>query len=166
MVALRAEASEVAEYVVPNPEIDEIDKAIIEQLQVDGRMPYSQLAPVVGLSEAATRQRVNRLVDGGVMQIVAVSDPARVGLHAQAMAGIKVRGDLRPVAVALASIRAVEYVVVTSGRFDILVELVCATMADLFDLLNDSIRPIEGVDEVELFTYLQLVKQTYTWGTG
>ena len=95
--------------------LDDIDKRIIEQLQQDGRRPYTQMAPAVGLSEAAVRQRVQRLIDGGVMQIVAVTDPRVMGYTRQAMVGIKVTGDTRTVADKLSEFSEVEYVVLHRG---------------------------------------------------
>jgi Lrp/AsnC family transcriptional regulator, regulator for asnA, asnC and gidA len=148
-----------------SPDLDDIDKAIIRHLQVDGRMPYSRLGPAVGLSQAAARQRVQRLVDRGVMQVVAVTDPAMLGFAVQAMVGINVWGDVRIVSKQLGDLDEVEYVVITSGRFDVLAEVVCTDTRGLLDLVNDRIRPIDGVRGVEVFTYLALTKQTYSWGT-
>ena len=149
----------------PNPDLDDIDKALIRHLQVDGRMPFSKLGPAVGLSQAAARQRVKRLVDRGVMQVVAVTDPAMLGFAVQAMVGITVRGDLRLVSEELGGLDEVEYVVITAGRFDLLAEVVCADTGGLLDLVNDRIRPVKGVQGVEIFAYLALTKQIYSWGT-
>jgi Lrp/AsnC family transcriptional regulator for asnA, asnC and gidA len=145
--------------------IDDLDKAIIEQLQQDGRLPYTKLATAVGLSEAAVRQRVQRLVESGVVQIVAVTDPLTLGFRREAMIGLKVEGDLRGVADIIASIPEVSYVVVVSGSFDLLMEVVCEDDDHLLALLNDKIRSIPGVRSTETFTYLRLYKQTYAWGT-
>jgi Lrp/AsnC family transcriptional regulator for asnA, asnC and gidA len=145
--------------------IDEVDKAIIEQLQQDGRLPYTKLAAAVGLSEAAVRQRVQRLVESGVVQIVAVTDPLTLGFRREAMIGLKVEGDLRGVADTIAAIPEVSYVVVVSGSFDLLMEVVCEDDDHLLALLNDKIRSIPGVRSTETFTYLRLYKQTYAWGT-
>lgn len=145
-------------------DIDETDKAIIRELQVDGRMPYSKLGPAVGLSQAAARQRVQRLVDRGVMQVVAVTDPAMLGFAVQALVGIEVTGDVRVVAESLTAMDEAEYVVITAGRYDVFVEVVCVDMAHLLELVNDRIRVLEGVQGTEIFSYLNLVKQTYSWG--
>jgi len=144
---------------------DELDKAIVEALQEDGRLPYTRLAAVVGLSEAAVRQRVQRLIEGGVVQIVAVTDPMTLGFHRTAMIGLKVDGDLRIVADSIASIPEVSYVVVVSGSFDLLMEVVCEDDDHLLALLNDKVRAIPEVRSTETFTYLRLYKQTYAWGT-
>lgn len=145
-------------------ELDDTDKAIIRALQIDGRTPYSKLGPAVGLSQAAVRQRVQRLIDRGVMQVVAVTDPATLGFAVQAMVAVSVTGDVRKVAAVLEDLAEVEYVVITAGRFDLLIEVVCSDTLHLLDVVNDRIRAIKGVTSTEVFTYLSLVKQTYSWG--
>jgi Lrp/AsnC family transcriptional regulator for asnA, asnC and gidA len=147
------------------PVLDDINKRIIELLQHDGRTSYAALASVVGLSEAAVRQRVQRLLESGLMQIVAVTDPLMLGFVRQVMVGIKVEGNMRPVADALAAVPEIEYVVICAGAYDLLVEIVCTGDDDLLRLLNETIRAIPGVRSTETFVYLKLVKQTYTWGT-
>jgi Lrp/AsnC family transcriptional regulator, regulator for asnA, asnC and gidA len=147
------------------PVIDSVSKAIIEQLQEDGRRPYAAIGKAVGLSEAAVRQRVQKLLDQGVMQIVAVTDPLTVGFRRQAMVGIRVEGDVQPVADALAEMGEVEYVVVTAGSFDLLIEIVCEDDDHLLEMISKRIRALPGVRSTESFVYLKLRKQTYTWGT-
>ena len=144
--------------------LDDISRAIIEQLQEDGRRPYARIAAAVGLSEAAVRQRVQRLLDTGVMQIVAVTDPLQVGFSRQAMVGVRTRGDARTVADALAGFDEVDYVVITAGSVDLLVEAVCEDDDQLLDIVS-RIRATEGVESTETFLYLGLRKQTYAWGT-
>ena len=145
--------------------LDPLSKAIIEQLQEDGRRAYATIGRAVGLSEAAVRQRVQKLIDSGVMQIVAVTDPLTVGFHRQAMIGIRCEGDLDPVAEALAAMEEVDYVVMTAGSFDLLVEVVCADDDHLLEIINKRIRALPQVRSTESFVYLKLRKQTYTWGT-
>jgi len=145
--------------------LDEVSKQLVEELQRDGRRSYAALAETVGLSEAAVRQRVRRLLDENVMQIVAVTDPLTVGFTRQALVGIRADGNLRDIADKLAGLPELEYVVVCAGSFDILVELVCEDDEHLLRVLDDSVRSIEGVREAETFVYLRLVKQTYAWGT-
>jgi Lrp/AsnC family transcriptional regulator for asnA, asnC and gidA len=146
--------------------LDATSKAIIEQLQADGRRAYATIGKAVGLSEAAVRQRVQRLVDAGVVQIVAVTDPLQVGFTRQAMIGIKAEGDLRVLADALAAMPEVDYVVITAGAFDILAEIVCEDDEHLLSVLNDQICFLPGVGATETFVYLSLTKQQYNWGTG
>ena len=145
--------------------LDDTSRAIIRQLQEDGRRPYASIGKAVGLSEAAVRQRVQKLVDNGVMQIVAVTDPTQVGFARQAMIAISVSGDVEKVAVELGAIGEVDYIVVTAGSFDLLTEVVVEDDEHLLNLVNGRIRAIPGVTRTETFLYLKLVKQTYNWGT-
>jgi len=147
------------------PQIDDVSKAIIEQLQVDGRKSYAEIGKAVGLSEAAVRQRVQKLTESGVMQIVAVTDPMQLGFYRQAMIGVRCTGDTRAVADKLAAMPDVDYVVLTAGTFDILAEVVCENDLDLITMLNSEIRTLEGVLSTETFVYLKLHKQFYNWGT-
>jgi len=144
---------------------DALGKRIIELLQQDGRRPFVSIAAEVGLSEGAVRQRVQRLIDTGVMQIVAVTDPLVVGFTRQAMIGIKTMGDVGPVADQLCEIPQIDYVVTTAGSFDLLVEVVCEGDAELLDVLMTQIRTIPEVTHTETFVYLKLNKQHYDWGT-
>jgi Lrp/AsnC family transcriptional regulator for asnA, asnC and gidA len=144
--------------------LDEVSKSIIEELQNDGRRSYAAIGKVVGLSEAAVRQRVQRLTDSGVMQVVAVTDPLELGFARQAMVGIRVTGALEPVADALTALQEVDYVVITAGSYDLLAEVVAESDEHLLDLISDSIRTIPGVVATETFMYLRLRKQTYSWG--
>jgi Lrp/AsnC family transcriptional regulator for asnA, asnC and gidA len=143
---------------------DDIDKSLITALQRNGRESYAALAKVVGLSEAAVRQRVQRLLDDGVVQIVGVTNPMVMGFARWAMIGIVVEGDVRTVSDQLAAIDEIDYVVLTAGSFDLLVEVVCEDDDSLLALLNDRIRSIPSVRSTETFMYLKLAKQTYAWG--
>jgi Lrp/AsnC family transcriptional regulator for asnA, asnC and gidA len=145
--------------------LDSSDRKIIGLLQQDGRRAYGAIAEEVGLSEAAVRRRVQRLRDSGVMQIVAITDPLQLGYGREALIGIRVHGDVRLVADKIAAIDEANYVVMTAGSFDIIAEVIAEDDNDLVHLLNDSIRSIPGVTEVETFLYLKLAKQTYAWGT-
>jgi Lrp/AsnC family transcriptional regulator, regulator for asnA, asnC and gidA len=152
--------------VAPTPRgvPDDVSRAIIEQLQEDGRRPYATIGKAVGLSEAAVRQRVQKLVDTGVMQIVAVTDPMQIGFARQALLGVSVSGDVEAVAEELGKIAEVDYIVITAGSFDLFAEVVVEDDAHLLTLINGRIRSIPGVTRTETFLYLKLVKQTYNWG--
>jgi len=143
---------------------DDVSKQIIEQLQQDGRRSYAAIGKAVGLSEAAVRQRVQRLQDGGVMQIVAVTDPLTLGFRRQAMIAIKTDGDLEKVADQLADMEEIDYVVITAGSFDVLAEVVCEDDDQLLEILG-RLRAVPSVTSTETFVYLKLRKQTYSWGT-
>ena len=145
--------------------LDDVSKAIIEQLQADGRRAYAAIGKAVGLSEAAVRQRVQRLLDAGVMQIVAVTDPLQVGFPRQAMIGVNCEGDVEAVAEKIADMSEVDYVVITAGGFDLLVEVVCEDDDHLLDLISKRIRAVPSVRTTETFVYLKLRKQLYNWGT-
>ncbi len=144
--------------------LDELSKQIIEQLQQDGRRSYAAIGKAVGLSEAAVRQRVQRLVEVGAMQIVAVTDPLTLGFLRQTMVGIRCGGDLERVAEDLAGMEEIDYVVITAGSFDLLVEVVCENDEQLLEILG-RVRSIPSVTATETFVYLKLCKQTYSWGT-
>jgi Lrp/AsnC family transcriptional regulator, regulator for asnA, asnC and gidA len=144
--------------------LDDISKRIIEQLQQDGRRSYAAIGAAVGLSEAAVRQRVQRLLDGGAMQIVAVTDPMTLGFRRQTMIGVRCSGELEQVAEQLAAMHEIDYVVITAGSFDLLVEVVCEDDDELLEILS-RVRAIPSVTATETFVYLKLCKQTYSWGT-
>ena len=145
--------------------LDDKARKIIELLQGDGRLSYSAIAKQVGLSEAAARHRVQKLIDSGVMQIVAVTDPMQMGFARQAMIGIKVSGDVREVAAELAKMDQLDYIVITTGRFDILAELVAESDDELLEIVSGKINAVDNVLITETFVYLRLEKQTYAWGT-
>ena len=151
--------------VVPHALLDDVGKAIVEQLQEDGRRSYTMIARAVGLSEAAVRQRVARLQEAGVIQVVAVTDPLQLGFRRQAMVGIRADGDIVAVADAVAKMPEVDYVVITAGSFDVLVEAVCEDDDHLLELVGQRIRRLPGVRSTETFVYLRLRKQHYNWGT-
>ena len=144
--------------------VDSTNKAIIEQLQEDGRRSYAAIGKAVGLSEAATRQRVQRLIEARVMQVVAVTDPIQMGFKRQAMIGVKTNGDITVVADRLSELSEVDYCVVVAGTFDILAVVVAASDDDLLRIVN-AIRRVEGVSATETLLYLSLRKQEYNWGT-
>ncbi len=145
-------------------QLDDVSKSIIEQLQQDGRRSYAAIGKVVGLSEAAVRQRVQRLIESGVMQIVAVTDPTELGFNRQAMIGVKVSGDMEAVADSISQMDEVDYVVVVAGSFDVMVEVVAESDDHLLEIVSKRIRSIPQVVATEIFVYLRLRKQTYSWG--
>ena len=145
-------------------QLDDTSKAIIEQLQQDGRRPYASIGKAVGLSEAAVRQRVQKLIESGMVQIVAVTDPLQIGFARQLMIGINIDGDLEDAATALSQIPELVYVVLTAGSFDLLAEAVVVDDEHLLELINERIRKLPGVRRTETFMYLKLAKQTYNWG--
>jgi Lrp/AsnC family transcriptional regulator for asnA, asnC and gidA len=147
-------------------EVSDLDKRIIEHLQEDGRRPFTQIASDLGVSEAAVRARTGRLIERGILQVVGVTDPLKLGFQQMAMIGIKVEAArLIEVAEEIASFPETDYVVVTAGTYDILVECVAADNEALLQFLSERLRKIKGVRETETFVYLRLMKQSYQWGT-
>lgn len=147
-------------------EVSELDKRIIEQLQEDGRRPFTQIAADLGVSEAAVRARTNRLIEKGIMQVVGVTDPLKVGFQQAAMIGIRCEAArLIEVAEEIAAFPETDYVVVTAGSYDIIVECIAEDNDALLHFLATKLRKIQGVRETETFVYLRLMKQTYQWGT-
>lgn len=141
--------------------LDPVSTRIIEQLHQDGRRSYAAIARAVGLSEAATRQRVQRLIDERIVQIATVTDPHALGFHREALLGIKVEGEIRTVAEKLSSLEEAQYVVICGGQFDILCELLCEDDEHLLRTIDDSIRTVPGVRSTETFIYLKVAKETY-----
>jgi Lrp/AsnC family transcriptional regulator for asnA, asnC and gidA len=144
--------------------LDDVAKRIVELLQEDGRRSYAAIAKDIGLSEAAVRQRVQRMLEAGLMQIVAVTDPLQVGFHRQAMLGIRATGDLAGVGEALSALPEAMYVVTTAGSFDFLVDVVCEDDDHLLELVTE-LRHLPEIVSTETFVYLKLNKQHYNWGT-
>ena len=144
-------------------EIDDMDLEIIAALQLDGRASFAELARTIDLSPAAIRLRVNRLLDSGALEIVAVTDPLRIGFTVQAMIGITASGDIEELSSEIGAFDPVTYVVLTTGRFDVLAEVLCADNNHLLSVI-DGLRSLEGVSSLETMTYLKLTKQTYAWG--
>jgi Lrp/AsnC family transcriptional regulator for asnA, asnC and gidA len=146
--------------------VDEIDRAILRELQIDGRIAYAELGPKVGLSASAARQRLQRLLDSQAVQVVGVTDPMGMGGQAMALLGIAVDGDPRAVADALAERAEVVYSVLTSGGFDLFAEVVCPGPRDLLDFVNDVVRQIEGVRQVQSFPYFGIHTHRFLWNVG
>jgi Lrp/AsnC family transcriptional regulator for asnA, asnC and gidA len=147
-------------------EVSVLDKRIIEHLQQDGRRPFTQIAADLGVSEAAVRARTNRLVERGILQVVGVTDPLKLGFQQQAMIGVRCESNrLLEVADAVSAFPEVDYVVITAGPFDLLIEVVCEDNEALLQFLTEKLRAVDGVRETETFVYLRMVKQTYQWGT-
>ena len=146
------------------PHLDDLDRRLIEALQHDGRASYADLAELVGLSPAATRLRVQRLLDAGVVQVVGVTDPLALGYPVMAALGVRVERNVREVADRIADIAGVIYVVFTSGSFDLLIEVLCEDSARLLTVIDDEVRAIDGVRSVESFTYFGIHTHRFVWG--
>jgi Lrp/AsnC family transcriptional regulator for asnA, asnC and gidA len=143
--------------------LDALNRRIVESLQRDGRRSFTDIARELGISETAVRARVHRLTDEGVIEILAVTNPMMVGFDVMAMIGVRADGRLRAIADEVGGWDESSYVVILSGSFDLLVEVVCSDRWHLLDLI-ERLRAVDGVTTTETFTYLSLHKQTFTWG--
>ncbi len=144
--------------------LDRVDRAVIEALQEDGRASFRSIAMRVGVAEGTVRSRYTRLVDDGILQVTGVTNPLGLGFDAMAMIGIRTTGGPEPVAEEIGSWDESSYVVVTAGRFDVLVEVVCSDRHHLLELMSRA-RSLDGVESTETFLYLTLAKQVFGWGT-
>jgi Lrp/AsnC family transcriptional regulator for asnA, asnC and gidA len=145
--------------------LDHVDRGIIQALQRNGRESFRRIAATLGVSEATVRARYGRLCDQSILQVTGVTNPLGLGFDAQAMVGVRTTGPPEVVADELARWVEADYVVVTTGRFDLLVEVVCADRRELLDVTN-RIRSLPEVVSTETFLYLELWKQLYEWGAG
>jgi Lrp/AsnC family transcriptional regulator, regulator for asnA, asnC and gidA len=148
----------------PAVKLDPVNRRIIEILQREGRSPFTSIARELGISEAAVRARVQRLTDAGVLDVVAVTNPLKLGFEVMALVGVQANSDLGHVADVVSGWAETSYVVITSGSYDLLVEVVCEHNRHLLDVVQ-RLREIDGVKSTETFMYLDMVKMTYAWGT-
>jgi len=148
----------------PAVKLDPVNRRIIEILQREGRCPFTVIARELGLSEAAVRSRVRRLTDAGVMDVVAVTNPLMLGFEVMALVGVQANSDIQAVARVVSDWPETSYIVITSGSYDLLVEVVCEHNRHLLETVQ-RLREIDGVKSTETFMYLDMVKMTYAWGT-
>ena len=148
------------------PALDDLDKAIIQCLQLDGRRPYAQIGRQLKVPEATVRQRAERLINRRVVQVVGVTDPLAMGFQQPALIGLKVEpGKLDRIAEQIAELEEVTYLVVTAGRFDLVCEVVCEDNDHLLRVLTENLAQIKGIRATETLVELRFVKESYQWGT-
>ena len=148
----------------PAVKLDPVNRRIIEILQREGRCPFTVIARELGISEAAVRARVGRLTEAGVMDVVAVTNPLMLGFEVMALVGVQANSDIERVARVASDWSETSYIVITSGSYDLLVEVVCEHNRHLLEVVQ-RLREIDGVKSTETFMYLDMVKMTYAWGT-
>lgn len=142
--------------------LDDVDRGIIAALKEDGRMPFAEIARRLDVSAGMVRQRYLDLVERGILQVVAVTNPTLMGYNTMALVGVRVDGNrLREIAHKMAAFQEVVYLVLCTGTFDLLVEVACRDNAHLLQFLTDHLRAIEGVVHTETIIYLEIVKETY-----
>lgn len=151
------------QYKIPLPnDMDEIDRKIIEALQIDGRTAFAQIAQQLNVSPGMIRIRYNRLVELGFIQIIAITNPLNVGYNAMALIGIRVEGSkLLQAADLLATMQEVVYLVITSGRYDIMIEVMCTDQEDLLHFIVEKLSKVDGVKDSETFRHLKIKKEIY-----
>jgi Lrp/AsnC family transcriptional regulator for asnA, asnC and gidA len=147
------------------PVLDDLDKSIIKALQLDGRRPYAQIGRQLKVPEATVRQRAERLITRGVVQVVGVTDPLAMGFQQPALIGLKVDpGRLDQIAHQIAELEEVTYVVITAGRYDLFCEVVCEDNEHLLRVLTDRFASIDGIRSTATLVELRFVKESYQWG--
>ncbi len=145
--------------------LDQLDRKIIRLLQYDGRMPFTQIAEKVDVTEGTVRRRVNQLIDSGIMQIVGVVEPQYLGWGAAAMVGVSVEvGKTDSVADRIARLPEVSYLFMASGEFDLFVEVYCRNRENFVSFLSDQLHQIPGVQHTRTFMILKMYKLSYRWG--
>jgi Lrp/AsnC family transcriptional regulator for asnA, asnC and gidA len=148
------------------PVLDDLDKAIIRRLQLDGRRPYARIGRELKVPEATVRQRAERLISRRIVQIVGVTDPLAMGFQQPALIGLKVdAAKLDQIAEKIAALDEVTYLVVTAGRFDLVCEVVCEDNDHLLRVLTEDLAKIGGIRSTETLVELRFVKESYQWGT-
>jgi len=141
---------------------DDLDIAILEKLRNDGRLPYTEIAQALSVSEGTVRNRVARLVEEGVMQIVGLIDPVRMGYDTPAMIGVAIHNaDIEEAARQIARFPEVSYLIMVSGGFDLMVEVICRNREDFTAFINQKLRKIPGVAQTQSFFILRTVKMAY-----
>ena len=145
--------------------LDETDRAIIAHLQYDGRMPLTDIAAELGISEGTVRRRVKNLTESGVLQVVAVVEPQFLGWNAAGMIGITVQaGEIDAVAHQIAQFPEVSYLFMASGEFDLFVEVFCKDREHFVSFLNQKLHQVAGVQRTQTFMILKMYKLSYRWG--
>ncbi len=144
--------------------LDQADRAIIHALKSDARMPFSQIASQLGVSPGMVRQRVQRMTQDGTLQLVAVTNPLKIGYHTMALIGVKADGNrLLEIAREIATFEEVIYLTVCSAAYNLLVEVTCLDNGHLLTFLTEKLYSVDGVRDTETFIYLDIVKEIYTW---
>lgn len=144
--------------------LDQMDRNILQALKEDGRMPFTEIARRLNVSASMVRQRVQRLTDAEILQIVAVTNPTRIGYHTMALIGVKADGNrLQEIAHKIAAFEEVIYLTISSSQYNLLVEVICVDNSDLLRFLTEKLYAVEGVRDTETFIYLDIVKEIYTW---
>ena len=146
-------------------QLDKTDQTIVAHLQYDGRMPFTEIAAKLGVSEGAVRRRVKRMTDQGALQIVGIVEPQLLEWNAAGMVGVSVHaGQVEAVGEQLAQFPEVTYLFMASGGFDLFVEVFCRDREHFVSFLSDKLQQVPGVERTETFMILKFFKRFYRWG--
>jgi Lrp/AsnC family transcriptional regulator for asnA, asnC and gidA len=147
--------------------LDETDREIISHLQYDGRMPFTEIANKLGISEGAVRRRVKLLTEEGVLQIVGIVEPRFLDWNAAGMIGVNVQaGTIEDAAAEIAQFPEVSYLFMASGGFDLFIEVYCRDREHFVNFLNEKLQRVPGVTRTETFMILKMYKLSYRWGNA
>jgi Lrp/AsnC family transcriptional regulator for asnA, asnC and gidA len=142
--------------------MDSLDLKIIEFLQQDGRMPYTEIAQELEVSDGTIRNRVTRLIENGTLHIVGMTNPAKLGFDTPAFIGVSIQGaDIESVAETISNFEEVSYLIMVSGEFDLILEVLCKDRDHLANFLNQKLRKVNGVAVTQSFIILQTFKMAY-----
>jgi Lrp/AsnC family transcriptional regulator for asnA, asnC and gidA len=146
-------------------QLDEIDRTIVTHLQYDGRMPFTEIATKLGLSEGSVRRRVKQMTESGVLQIVGIVEPQLLDWQAAGMIGVNVRaGQIEAAAHQIAQFPEVTYLFMSSGGFDLFIEVYCRDRGHFVSFLSEKLQKVPGVERTETFMILKMYKLSYHWG--
>ena len=142
-------------------DLDEIDRKLLALLQADPRMPYADLADRVGLSRAATRARVLRLLDDGVVVVKGLVNPTAAGITQMCGFQVHLGPGSEHAAATIAAMESVDFVARALGRCDIIGTMIARSRSEVSAALN-KIRSLDGVRAVEAWWHLELIKERYS----
>ena len=142
--------------------LDELDRKLVAELQPDGRRTFADVADALGVSEGTIRHRYRRLVSAGILQVVGVADPFKIGYGAMAMIGVKVAIDgcrsVDDIGAEIARFPEVSYAVMSTGAYDLLVEVISQNNEEFAHFLVERLHRVQGVIETEAFMLLRVYK--------
>lgn len=147
---------------LPQSGLDNIDRTIIEEMRKDGRSAFAQIAKQLKVSPGMIRLRYNRLVELGIIKVVAITNPLRMGYSAMTMVAIRTEGGKTlEAATAISAFSEVVYLIIVSGRYDIMAEVVCKDHDDLLRFMTEKLYKVDGVRDTETFVHLKISKEIY-----
>jgi Lrp/AsnC family transcriptional regulator, regulator for asnA, asnC and gidA len=155
----------VTDYPAGRHRLDVTERRMVELLQRDGRLTVADLARTLGVTRVTARRKLKRLLADGIVRVVATVDPFDVGYETPVIIGLKVeRGKLDEVAERLSSLPQVRYIGASTGRVDLIIEVVTRTNQDLAEFLLSELAEIDGIMDSETNLIVRIYKQSWDWG--